>query len=317
MDTETIISDSGISPHVPSSPQATLPYPFCMTHSFFFDSTRENMPLIVTGTIAIALYICAFILQIARARRLVTTGVTGADGVRDPQQKAVLACVAVALIAHLYTSVGQVFTGRGISFALMPISVAIFFLINTIVAVGSVRQPLDSLYLLLLPATIAVTAISLWSGIETPVIHGLSTGLAAHILMSIVAYSLMTIAALQALFLAYQNRQLHQHRATGLLRLLPPLQTLENLMFALVATGFVLLTFALLIGFAFVEDFLAQHLAHKTVFSLVAWVVYATLLWGRFKKGWRGRTAAAWTLGGFCALMLGFWGSKFVLEVLV
>ena len=92
---------------------------------------------------------------------------------------------------------------------------------------------------------------------------------------------------------------------------------MESLLFSLVATGFVSLTLALLTGFAFVDDFIAQHLAHKTIFSILAWTVYATLLWGHFKLGWRGKIATLWTLGGFFALMLAFWGSKFVLEVLL
>ena len=95
------------------------------------------------------------------------------------------------------------------------------------------------------------------------------------------------------------------------------MQTMESLLFNLVAAGFVLLTLALTTGIVFIDDFFAQHLAHKTVFSILAWLIYAVLLWGRFKLGWRGKIATVWTLLGFLALMLAFWGSKFVLEVLL
>jgi ABC-type uncharacterized transport system permease subunit len=131
------------------------------------------------------------------------------------------------------------------------------------------------------------------------------------------AYSLLTIAALEALFLAYQNRQLHLHHSSGLLRILPPLQTMENLLFSIVVAGFISLSIAIVSGFAFVDNFITQHLAHKTFFSLIAWLVYAVLLWGRFKLGWRGKTATNWTLWGFFALMLAFFGSKFVIEMVL
>ncbi|MDP4917088.1 MAG: cytochrome c biogenesis protein CcsA, partial [Haliea sp.] len=61
----------------------------------------------------------------------------------------------------------------------------------------------------------------------------------------------------------------------------------------------------------------AQHLVHKTVLTLIAWVVYSTLLWGRYQLGWRSQTAVRFTLGGFIVLMLAFLGSKLVLELVL
>src|SRR5690625_6552585 len=61
----------------------------------------------------------------------------------------------------------------------------------------------------------------------------------------------------------------------------------------------------------------AQHVAHKTVFSLAAWVIYVVLLWGRHRVGWRGYTAIRWTLAGFVLLMLAYFGSKLVLELIL
>ena len=272
------------------------------------------------------LYLCAFALQLAQvlppqANLALTTSDTDEDlsgYLRGRFRSFVGTAVAIcALLAHFNLSWGQLISDEGLDFRLMPISLAILFIINLIVIIGSLRQPLKNLFLLLFPATVTMIVVSIFFNDDSHSGKALTLGLGFHVLLSIVAYSLMTIAALEALFLAYQNHQLHQHQTGGLLRVLPPMQTMEALMFSLVATGFVLLTLALVTGFIFVEDFFAQHLAHKTVFSLVAWLVYATLLWGRFKLGWRGKTAALWTLAGFIALMLAFWGSKFVLEVLL
>ena len=81
--------------------------------------------------------------------------------------------------------------------------------------------------------------------------------------------------------------------------------------------GFILLSVGLLTGFLYLEDMFAQHLVHKTVLSMVAWIAFAVLLWGRFRFGWRGRTAIRWTLIGFAVLMLAYFGSKAVVELIL
>jgi ABC-type uncharacterized transport system permease subunit len=98
---------------------------------------------------------------------------------------------------------------------------------------------------------------------------------------------------------------------------LPPLQLMEKTLYQLLVLGFITLTFALITGFFFVEDLFAQHLAHKTFFSLLAWLLYGLLLWGHFRRGWRGRKAARLTLWAFVLLMLGYVGSSIVLEFLL
>jgi ABC-type uncharacterized transport system permease subunit len=98
---------------------------------------------------------------------------------------------------------------------------------------------------------------------------------------------------------------------------MPPLQTMEALLFQIIAVGELLLSVALLSGFVYLEDIFAQHLMHKTVLSIFAWLVFAVLLWGRWRLGWRGKLAIRWTLAGFVALMLAYFGSKFVLELVL
>jgi ABC-type uncharacterized transport system permease subunit len=138
-----------------------------------------------------------------------------------------------------------------------------------------------------------------------------------HILLSLAAYSLFTLAALQAIVLAIQEQQLRQRHIAGLIRKLPPLQSMEKTLFQLISAGFILLTLGLIPGFLFIADIFAQHLIHKTVLSLFAWCVFAILLWGRFRYGWRGKTAIKWTLIGFIFLLFAYFGSKFVLEFLI
>jgi ABC-type uncharacterized transport system permease subunit len=113
------------------------------------------------------------------------------------------------------------------------------------------------------------------------------------------------------------DKRLRMRRLSDLPSALPPLDALERVMFRLIATGFAFLTMALLTGFIFVTDLFEQHLAHKTILSLIAWVLFAILLIGRTRYGWRGRAAVRWTLSGFAFLVLAYFGSKFVLETLL
>jgi ABC-type uncharacterized transport system permease subunit len=141
--------------------------------------------------------------------------------------------------------------------------------------------------------------------------------LTAHILLSMGAAALLLAAAVTALLLVFLDRRLRARRIAHLPSVLPPLDALEKVMFRLIGGGFVLLTLALLTGFIFVTNLFTQHLIHKTVLSLIAWVVFGVLLIGRIRYGWRGRSAVLWTLTGFGILLLSYFGSKFVLEYLL
>jgi len=70
-------------------------------------------------------------------------------------------------------------------------------------------------------------------------------------------------------------------------------------------------------GFIYLEDIFAQHLVHKTVLSIIGWIILGVLLFGRYKYGWRGKIAINWTLSAFAFLMLAFFGSKLVLEFIL
>ena len=141
--------------------------------------------------------------------------------------------------------------------------------------------------------------------------------LTAHILLSMGAAALLFAAAVTALLLVFLDRRLRNRRLSDLPSVLPPLDTLERVMFRLIGAGFALLTLALVTGFVFVTDLFAQHLIHKTVLSLIAWVLFGILLVGRVQYGWRGRSAVRWTLSGFAVLIMAYFGSKFVLETLL
>ncbi len=138
-----------------------------------------------------------------------------------------------------------------------------------------------------------------------------------HIISSIIAFGVLCVAGVYALFIALIDGLLRRHRFNRLVETLPALETLEHLLFLLIAAGFSILTFSLITGLVWVDDIFGQHLAHKTILSIFAWVVFAVLLWGRWKRGWRGRVAVRMTLIGVALLLLSYFGSKFILEVVL
>lgn len=138
-----------------------------------------------------------------------------------------------------------------------------------------------------------------------------------HAFLALLAYAALSVAALVALMLWFQERALRQHQLRRLLVGFPPLTLAEGLLFRLISAGFLLLTLALVTGVLFVDDLFAQHLVHKTVLSLLAWMMFGALLFGRMRFGWRGRRAVRLVLVAMLLLLLAFFGSKFVLELLL
>jgi ABC-type uncharacterized transport system permease subunit len=131
------------------------------------------------------------------------------------------------------------------------------------------------------------------------------------------AFSLLGLSAAQAVLLFMQEKQLKRHESPRLFSALPSLHENEISLHHFNVSGFILLTLALLTGFVYLDNIFAQHLVHKTVLSLLAWAVFATLLWGRYQFGWRGITAVRWTITGFLVLLLAYLGSKLVLEMIL
>jgi ABC-type uncharacterized transport system permease subunit len=141
--------------------------------------------------------------------------------------------------------------------------------------------------------------------------------IAAHILLAATASGLLAVGALLLMLMVAEDARLRARRLSGWTRWLPPIESLERAAFATIRLGFAALSLALLTGFLFVTDLFAQHLLHKTVLAILAWIIFAVLLIGRARLGWRGRKAARLTLAGFALLVLSYFGTKFVLEILL
>ncbi|MFG0379409.1 inner membrane protein YpjD [Pseudomonas sp. zbq_18] len=237
---------------------------------------------------------------------------------REAPNKPLLALLAlIALFFHGGSLFMQLHASAGLSLDFFSAASLIAFAVIAITLLACSRIPVENLLLILMPLGLLTVLLAqfLPSGTLKPIDE--EPGIIAHILLSILAYGLLTIAMFQALLLALQDHQLKHKHPSGLIRNFPPLQTMESLLFGFLWAGWLLLSLSLLSGWLFFEDLFAQHLVHKTVLSCVAWVVFAVLLWGRHQLGWRGHKAIRWTLAGFCLLMLAYFGSKLVREFIL
>ena len=235
---------------------------------------------------------------------------------KDTKSK-VFAFGAAAVVAHAVSAYGVIRTTNGYHFGFFEISTLIAVSISLLVLLSSIRKPLDNLFLGLFPLAIITIIASLTIRSDSPTTN-LSLGLAIHVLISILAYSFITIAAVQAGFLAYQNHQLKNHNAGGLISKFPPLQDMEAFLFELLWVGQLLLSLGIVAGLVFMDDIWGiDGVIHKTFCSVLAWIVFAVLLWGRHQSGWRGVTAIRGTLTGFGLLIIGFYGSKLALEYII
>lgn len=227
--------------------------------------------------------------------------------------------LAAALLVHAIVLSHQIFPQDEMRFSAFDALAVMTWLALVFYWIESLSSRLDGLHTLALPVA-AVCALMpvLWP--ERHVIGNADNLLfRTHFVMAMTAYSLFTLAALHAMLMSAVERSLHRGRLTRLLDNMPPLLVMEGLLFRLITVAFILLSATLISGIAFSEQVFGKPLTfnHKTVFAILSWIVFGTLLVGRHFRGWRGRLALRWTLGGFFVLLLAYIGTRFVLEVVL
>ncbi|HEY7775162.1 MAG TPA: cytochrome c biogenesis protein CcsA [Kineobactrum sp.] len=264
------------------------------------------MPLLPLAIIAALLYLSAAGMHLLHILQ------------RHPRlSPAVVTMGAIALACHGLVAWFSIFDEHAVHLGFYKILALISFVINIACIAWLLRRPLQNLLVALLPLSAAAVLVSAFAPHTGTTPEDIGSGLLVHIASSVLAYAVLTLAAAQAALVAVQDHQLKNRHATGIVSFLPPLQLMETMLFELLWAGVLLLTVAIASGFLFLDDIFAQHLVHKTVLTLVAWLIYSTLLWGHYQLGWRSQTAVRFTLGGFALLILAFFGSKLVLELVL
>lgn len=242
--------------------------------------------------------------------------VAGSDGPTAASKQVFLLLSFIALLAHAVVLYNNIYISSGLNLgffnalSLMTWGIALF------VFLAALKKPLENLAIIIFPVTIIALLLEILFQSSRILPDTAPGGLRLHVLLSVCAYSLLTIAFLQAMALAVQDRQITRKHPASIMRL-PPMQVMENLLIQIIMLGFFMLSLSLVTGLMFLHDIFSQHLVHKTILSIVAWSFFGILLWGHWSRGWRGKIITRWTVTGFILLLLAYFGSKFVLEVLL
>lgn len=236
-----------------------------------------------------------------------------------PMQTWERSAIAAALLIHASGLYVALFAEAGMRFSFSFALSLMMWLAVLIYWLESFNSRMEGMQPMVLPLAAACTALPVIFPQVHLVAHANATGFKLHFLAAMLAYSLLTLSALHAIFMGFTERALHQRSFKLSLNSLPPLLTMESLLFRMLLVGFILLTLTVGSGVFFSEALFGRPLSldHKTLFAFASWGIFATLLIGRHAWGWRGKRALRWTLAGFSLLILAYVGSRFVGEVIL
>ncbi len=236
-----------------------------------------------------------------------------------PMQPWERTAIAVALVIHAGGLHDALFTEAGMRFSFSFALSLMMWLAVLIYWLESFMARMEGMQPMVLPLAAVCTLLPVIFPNVHLVAHAQATGFKLHFLAAMLAYSLLTLSALHAIFMGFTERSLHNRSLKRSLASLPPLLTMESLLFKMLLVGFVLLTLTVGSGLFFSEALFGKPLSvdHKTLFAFASWGIFATLLIGRHAWGWRGKRALRWTLAGFALLILAYVGSRFVAEVIL
>ena len=222
----------------------------------------------------------------------------------------------VGVMVHLAYSWNISYINQSLNFSFHSMLVLISGLLILIYLLGSMIMPIRRLGILVFPFVILSLLLTVFW--DNTAVTNLDTSiyLTSHILISILAYCLLTIATVQGVLYLYQEQQIKNRAAPAMLMALPPLQTMEQLLFRLITIGFVFLTLTLFSGVIFSNEIFGQPFVfkHHTILAFLGWVVFGIVLFKRFKDGIRGSRAVILTVIGFLLIQLGYFGTKIVSE---
>ncbi len=257
----------------------------------------------ITALLAIVLYLAA---AGGLARPLLSGG--------KPLSRTSLALAGVAVLMHAGILLGMHRGALDLHFFAALSLIA--FVVSVLTLLVNLSRPVAALGVIVFPLSASLLAVDSFAAPPT-LPQPMDWQIKLHVTLALLSFGILSIAAVLAFLLAVQERALRHRRIGPWLRVLPPLTLTETLLFRLIGAGFILLTPTLLTGALFVDNLFGQHLAHKTILSIAAWLVFGVLLYGRWKHGWRGQRAVNLTLVGMAVLGLAFFGTKAVLELIL
>jgi ABC-type uncharacterized transport system permease subunit len=232
-----------------------------------------------------------------------------------------------ALLLHAWALVQDTVTANGLDLSFLNAMSVVGALVAAVAWASGLLRTLPAIGTIILPVSAAAALLPALLPLLFPsafanphrFAYGTESLAAAHVAVALVSYAMFLVAAVLALVVMSLEKRLRHRLPDPSAAALPPLLTLERFLFRLVAVGFALLTATLASGMLFTEQLFGKPLTftHKSVFSMLGWLTFGALLWGRWRYGWRGRVALRWIIVGTVFVFLAYLGYKFVLEVVL
>lgn len=268
--------------------------------------------MIISAFVALIAALLYFYMTVLLWKRFKTNTTEDVANEDFSRQKLLTFGVLTAAL-HFLSFADQLIAENTIQFSFGLSLSLILWLSVVMLLITNINKSTENLGIFIFPLAGLTTLLAMDNSAQS----ALPIELGIHVLISISAYSTLGLAAAQAVLYSTQEKRFSKKQLSTLFKNLPPLQVMENTLIQLVMIGFVLLTFALLSGFFFMEDLFAQHLVHKTFFAILSWLVYGTFLLGHFRLGWRGQKAASYTIWAYVLLLLSYVGTEIILLYVV
>ena len=231
-------------------------------------------------------------------------------------ERASFLLIAVGLVAHGFATFLILRGDEGVNISLLSVTNFGSYLVLLFISLISLRLPVANLLLVATPIAVLIMTLATFLPQESAKQISIESPLLFHIFASIAAYVALFMATVQSVLLGLQESKL-KSRNGSLGGLVPPLETMERLLIAMLWWGLALLTLSIITGLFFLEDIKAQRVAHHVVITTLSWLTYIIFFIGRIAFNWRGTLIVRWALVAFSLLVLGYAGSKFVLEYLL
>jgi ABC-type uncharacterized transport system permease subunit len=222
---------------------------------------------------------------------------------------------SLPLLCHGWLLHIAIDTDQGQNLSIFNIVSMIFWIISSLVIASSITRKLGILVTALLPLSGLTLLASHYLTQQAP-IDASAPGFLIHTLISIATISVISLAAIQSLFVNVLDNRLKQNSPSSI-QGMPALQDMEDFLFILVWIGFILLSLLIFTAIFFMPQTGVEISLHKPILSVASWITFAILLVGRYKNGWRGKMASRWTIVGFLFIFLAYFGTRAVLELIL
>ncbi len=262
--------------------------------------------LVIGSSLAFLLYILATLATVTRLFHP-----------KGPNTKLVLSLAVLAIFIHSFNDALLFFSQDNINFNLPNVISLVSLIITVVVTAVAMRFKIN----LLLPVVYGFAGLWQLVIIFLPPIQSIPLEvekviLLSHISFALLAYCILIIATLYAFQVTYINLKLKNKNLMAVAHL-PPLMQVEKQLFSILTIGTGVLFVSQIIGFFFLDGFLAKENAHKTVLSLLSFSMYCLILWGHFEKGWRGHRVLVLMISASGLLTLSYFGSRLVKEFIL